>query len=65
MLDFNCCCIFRELLGSGIWVCKLSQTLYEMGYEQQHDDSTPMALITVALIIWIQRNRNKELIEEN
>ena len=25
----------------------------------------PMALITVAIIIWAQRNRNKDLIEEN
>jgi Na+-transporting NADH:ubiquinone oxidoreductase subunit D len=25
----------------------------------------PMALIVVGLIIWIQRSRNKELIEEN
>ncbi len=26
---------------------------------------SPMALITVGLIIWIQRSRNRTLIEEN
>jgi Na+-transporting NADH:ubiquinone oxidoreductase subunit D len=25
----------------------------------------PMALITVGVIIWVQRSRDKELIEEN
>jgi Na+-transporting NADH:ubiquinone oxidoreductase subunit D len=26
---------------------------------------SPMALITVGIIIWVQRSRNRELIEEN
>lgn len=68
---------FRELLGSG----KLfgfevlghkgatmaeSTGLYAMGYE---DNGlmllSPMALIVVGLLIWVQRARNRKLIEEN
>ena len=59
---------FRELLGSGkIWGIQIiSDSFYEMGYMNNNMMILPpMALITVALIIWIQRNRNKELIEEN
>lgn len=59
---------FRELLGSGkIWGMKIiPDSFYEMGYMNNNMMILPpMALITVALIIWIQRNRNKELIEEN
>ena len=59
---------FRELLGSGkIWgVQIIPDSFYEMGYMNNNMMILPpMALITVALIIWIQRNRNKELIEEN
>ena len=59
---------FRELLGSGkIWGMQIiPDSLYEMGYMNNNMMILPpMALITVALIIWIQRNRNTELIEEN
>ena len=59
---------FRELLGSGkIWGSQIiPDYLYEMGYMNNNMMILPpMALITVALIIWIQRNRNIDLIEEN
>ena len=59
---------FRELLGSGkIWgMQNIPDSFYEMGYMNNNMMILPpMALITVALIIWIQRNRNTELIEEN
>jgi Na+-transporting NADH:ubiquinone oxidoreductase subunit D len=59
---------FRELLGSGkIWGMQIiPDSFYEMGYMNNNMMILPpMALITVALIIWIQRNRNEELIEEN
>ena len=59
---------FRELLCSGkIWGMQIiPDSFYEMGYMNNNMMILPpMALITVALIIWIQRNRNKELIEEN
>ncbi|MEI6864537.1 NADH:ubiquinone reductase (Na(+)-transporting) subunit D [Flavicella sp.] len=66
---------FRELLGSG----KLfgfevlghkaktladSTGLYAMGYENNGFMLlAPMALITVGIIIWIQRSKNRKLIE--
>ncbi len=66
---------FRELLGSG----KLfgfevlghkakdivdSTGLYAMGYENNGFMLlSPMALIVVGLIIWVQRSRNRKLIE--
>ena len=59
---------FRELLGSGklMGVQVIPDFIYEMGYE---DNGlmllSPMALITVGLIIWVQRSRNTKLIEEN
>ena len=59
---------FRELLGSGkIWGIQIiPNSFYEMGYMNNNMMILPpMALITVALIIWVQRNKNKELIEEN
>jgi len=59
---------FRELLGSGkIWGFQIiPESFYELGYMNNNMMILPpMALITVALIIWAQRNRNKELIEEN
>jgi len=67
---------FRELLGSG----KLggfevlghkgrtladSTGLYALGYENNGFMLlSPMALITVGVIIWIQRSRNRKLIEK-
>jgi len=57
----------RELFGSGtIWGYQVvPQQAYAMGYE---DNGLmilpPMALITVGIIIWVQRYRNRKLIEE-
>ena len=60
---------FRELLGAGTLygypiVEKLG--LYEFGYENNGMMILPpMALITVGVLIWLQRSRNSKLIEEN
>lgn len=59
---------FRELLGSGkIWGFQVvPEVFYDAGYMNNNIMILPpMALITVALIIWIQRSRNTDLIEEN
>ena len=59
---------FRELLGSGklLGFQVVPDFIYAMGYE---DNClmllSPMALITVSIMIWIQRSRNRKLIEEN
>ncbi|MCT4666085.1 MAG: NADH:ubiquinone reductase (Na(+)-transporting) subunit D [Flavobacteriales bacterium] len=63
---------FRELLGSGkiygmeIFGSATEQTgLYAMGYMNNNlMILPPMALVTVGLIIWFQRSRNKNLIED-
>jgi Na+-transporting NADH:ubiquinone oxidoreductase subunit D len=60
---------FRELLGSGtLFVLgdSVEKTgLYALGYENNgFMVLPPMALIVVGIIIWVQRSRNKELIEE-
>jgi Na+-transporting NADH:ubiquinone oxidoreductase subunit D len=58
---------FRELLGSGtIWGFQvMPKAFYEMGYMNNGMVILPpMALILVGIIIWVQRARNKELIEE-
>lgn len=58
---------FRELLGSGTLLGKevIPQALYEMGYVNNGlMILPPMALITVAVIIWIHRSRNKDLQED-
>lgn len=58
---------FRELFGSGslLGFKVIPQALYDMGYQ---DNGLmilpPMALITVACIIWVHRARNKELQED-
>ncbi|QSS97616.1 NADH:ubiquinone reductase (Na(+)-transporting) subunit D [Psychroflexus sp. ALD_RP9] len=68
---------FRELFGSG----KLlgyevlghkgltmadSTGLYALGYENNGFFLlSPMALIVVGIVIWVQRSRNRKLIEEN
>ncbi len=58
---------FRELLGSGtIYGFPVIQKLglYSIGYENNGlMILPPMALITVGIIIWVQRSRNKELLE--
>jgi len=59
---------FRELLGSGklLGFQVIPDFMYEMGYENNGLMLlSPMALITVGIMIWIQRSRNRKLIEEN
>jgi Na+-transporting NADH:ubiquinone oxidoreductase subunit D len=58
----------RELFGSGtIWGYQvIPQEAYSAGYENNGMFILPpMALITVGIIIWVQRYRNRKLIEEN
>lgn len=67
----------RELFGSGtIWgyevfghkaaVATDSTGLYSIGYvDNGLMILPPMALIVVGIIIWVQRSKNKELIESN
>ena len=58
---------FRELLGSGnlMGYQVIPDFIYEMGYENNGLMLlSPMALITVGIIIWIQRSRNTDLIEQ-
>ena len=58
---------FRELLGSGslLGIQVVPDAFYNLGYE---DNGLmilpPMALIVVAVIIWVHRHMNKELQEE-
>lgn len=60
---------FRELLGSGeIYGFPVMEKLglYNIGYQNNGMMILPpMALITVGIIIWVQRYRNRELIEKN
>lgn len=59
---------FRELMGSGklLGYQVIPDALYEMGYENNGLMLlSPMALITVGIFIWIQRARNRKLIEKN
>ena len=60
---------FRELLGAGeLWGYPVLEKIgiYNFGYE---DNGlmilSPMALIVVGIIIWVQRSKNRELIEES
>ena len=63
---------FRELLGSGtlfgfkVLGDSVKKTgLYAIGYENNgFMILPPMALITLGIIIWAQRNKNKALIED-
>jgi len=58
----------RELFGSGtLWGYQvIPESFYQFGYENNGlFILPPMALITVGIIIWIQRYRNRKLIEEN
>ena len=57
----------RELLGSGnlMGVQVIPDFVYNLGYENNGFMLfSPMALITVGIIIWIQRARNRKLVEE-
>jgi len=60
---------FRELLGSGTlmeYPVMEKLGLYSFGYENNGMMILPpMALIVVGIMIWIQRSRNKKLIENN
>lgn len=64
---------FRELLGSGTLsfpglgsITILPEAVYNAGYANNGlMIFPPGALIVVGIIIWIQRSRNKELVEEN
>ncbi|WP_019671003.1 NADH:ubiquinone reductase (Na(+)-transporting) subunit D [Eudoraea adriatica] len=64
---------FRELLGSGtlfgfkVFGDPVAKTgLYATGYENNgFMIIPPAALIVVGIIIWVQRSRNRALIEEN
>lgn len=64
---------FRELLGSGTLLGikvlgdPIAKTgLYAIGYENNGFMLlAPMALIVVGIIIWVQRSRNKALIEDH
>ncbi len=58
---------FRELLGSGtlLGYQVIPQWCYDHGYmDNGMMILPPMALITVACIIWVQRARNKDLQEQ-
>ena len=59
---------FRELLGSGeLLGCPIFEKigLYNIGYENNGlMILPPMALMVVGIIIWVQRSRNRELIED-
>lgn len=64
---------FRELLGAGTLLGMpvlgnpIEKTgLYAIGYENNGFMLlSPMALIVVGILIWVQRSRNNALIEEN
>ena len=64
---------FRELLGSGTLLgypvlgSSIDKTgVYAYGYENNGFMLlAPMALITIGIIIWVQRSRNTSLIEHN
>jgi Na+-transporting NADH:ubiquinone oxidoreductase subunit D len=58
--------MIRELLGSGelMGFRIIPDSLYEMGYfNNSLAIMPPMALIIVGILIWIQRSRNRKLIE--
>ena len=59
---------FRELLGSGTLYGK--QVIPDSWYDAGYVDNgmmilPPMALVTVGVLIWLQRMRNRQLIESN
>jgi len=64
---------FRELLGAGTLTLPgvgeiqiIPDSFYDMGYVNNGLMLlSPMALLVVAVIIWVQRSRNKDLIEQN
>ncbi len=59
---------FRELLGSGTLMGYqvIPDAFYEAGYANNGlMVLPPMALIVVGIIIWVQRSRNRDLVEQN
>ncbi len=59
---------FRELLGSGTLfdIQVIPQGFYDFGYKNNGlMILPPMALITVGVIIWVQRFYTRDLIEKN
>lgn len=59
---------FRELLGSGtlLGFPVIPEAVYNLGYVNNGlMILPPMALIVVAVIIWVHRSKNKELQENN
>ena len=59
---------FRELLGSGTLLDMqvIPQAFYDAGYVNNGMMILPpMALVVVGVIIWVQRGRRKDLIEDN
>jgi Na+-transporting NADH:ubiquinone oxidoreductase subunit D len=60
--------IIRELLGSGklMGAQIIPQSFYDAGYENNGLMLlSPMALIVVAVLIWLQRTKNTKLIEKH
>jgi Na+-transporting NADH:ubiquinone oxidoreductase subunit D len=58
---------FRELLGSGtlLDIQVIPQAFYDAGYENNGMMILPpMALVVVGVIIWVQRARRKDLVED-
>ena len=58
---------FRELLGSGTLLDMqvIPQAFYDAGYVNNGMMILPpMALVVVGVIIWVQRSRRKDLIED-
>ena len=59
---------FRELFGSGTLMGYqiVPESFYDFGYENNGlMILPPMALITVGVIIWVQRSKDKELIDKS
>ncbi|MCF8224534.1 MAG: NADH:ubiquinone reductase (Na(+)-transporting) subunit D [Bacteroidales bacterium] len=59
---------FRELFGAGtlLGYQVIPQSFYDFGYENNGMMVLPpMALVVVGIIIWVQRSRNKDLVEQN
>ena len=60
--------VFREVFGSGTFFGQpvIPQAFYDAGYTDNNMFILPpMALIVVGVIIWVQRARNQQLIEES
>lgn len=59
---------FRELFGSGtlLGIKVIPDSFYDFGYENNGlMILPPMALIVVGVIVWVQRSKDKELIDKS